>query len=94
VALDIGTPIAVGHDADVAARRLEHPKVIRTAGVLKSDIERLSGSGIDVRVISALAGTVAIALGSRFNGHGCRLLGEGSSTNAAYAIERALMEYE
>jgi ribosomal protein S12 methylthiotransferase accessory factor len=61
---------------------------------LKSDVEQSTGSSIDVRVIPALAGTVAVAIGSRFNHHGCRLLGEGSSTNAAYAIERALMEYE
>lgn len=61
---------------------------------LKSDIERSSRSSIEVRVVPALAGTVAIAIGSRFNHHGCRLLGEGSSSNPAYAIERALMEYE
>lgn len=61
---------------------------------LRSDIERSSGSTIDVRVVPALAGTVAIAIGSRFDRHGCRLVGEGSSTSTAYAIERALMEYE
>jgi ribosomal protein S12 methylthiotransferase accessory factor len=61
---------------------------------LKSDIERSTSSSIDVRVIPALAGAVAIAIGSRFDHRGCRLLGGGSSTNTAYAIERALMEYE
>nr|WP_277621656.1 YcaO-like family protein [Mycobacterium paraense] len=61
---------------------------------LQADIERSSGSSIDVRVIPALAGNVAIAIGSRFDHRGCRLFGEGSSTNAAYAIERALTEYE
>ncbi|WP_188112881.1 YcaO-like family protein [Mycobacterium simiae] len=61
---------------------------------LKSEIERSSSSTIDVRIIPALAGTVAIAIGSRFDCYQRRLLGMGSSSNAAYAIERALLEYE
>ncbi len=76
---------AVGFDLDLGGHPIDH---------LRSDIEGSTDSHVVVRVLPALAGTVCIAIGSRSDYHGRRLVGLGSSGNPEYAVERALLEYE
>lgn len=83
--------LAAGHDRAVgAAIELDSHRL----QVLHRSVMESTESSMQLRMLPSLAGYVVIAAGTRHDRHGRRLVGVGSSTSAAYAAERALLEYE
>lgn len=80
-----GVPIGLAVGPDLDSRRLH---------ALRMSVSAATGSSIELRLLPALTGYVVIAIGTRLDYHGRRLVGLGSSISAAYAVERALLEYE
>ncbi|MEH3138803.1 MAG: YcaO-like family protein [Mycobacterium kyogaense] len=61
---------------------------------LKMRVEASTRSVVELRALPCLIGAVCMACSDRFDYHGRRLVGLGSSGSPAYAVERALLEYE
>lgn len=61
---------------------------------LHDSVTKSTESSVHLRTLPSLAGHVVIAAGTCSDHHGRRLVGLGSSISAAYATERALLEYE